>query len=125
MLRKISYITFIMLWTISTTGFTLSKHYCGDILVSVTINNEAKSCCDSENGCCHNENERFEVKDDFISAQEIENVSVPEHEILFPVIFSYISNIPLLNNYEITNNIESHPPPQSNAILSELQTFLC
>jgi hypothetical protein len=114
-----------MLWTISTTGFTLSKHYCGDILVSVTINNEAKSCCDSESGCCHNENERFEVKDDFISAQEIENVSVPEHEILFPVIFSYISNIPLLINYEITNNIESHPPPQSKAILSELQKFLC
>jgi len=125
MLRKIIYISLILLWTISTTGFTISKHYCCDRLVSVSINNEAKSCCDSENGCCHNENERFELKDDFISAQELEKVSIPEHEILFPIIYSFISNIPFLNNYEINNNIESHPPPLSKAILSELQSFRC
>ena len=125
MLRKTTYITFILLWTISTTGFTISKHYCCDRLVSVTINNEAKSCCDPESGCCHNENERIELKEDFISAQEIEKVSIPEHEILFPIIFSFISNIPLINYYEITNDIESHPPPQSKAILYELQSFRC
>ena len=125
MLRKISYISFILLWTISTSGFTISKHFCGDVLVSVSINNEAKSCCDSENGCCHNENERFELKDDFISAQELENVTVPEHEILFPILFSYISNIPLQNNDTNTTFIDSSPPTLCKAILSELQTFLC
>jgi hypothetical protein len=95
------------------------------MLVSVTINNEAESCCDPENGCCHNQNELIELKDDFVSTQVFEKVTIAEHEILFPIIFSFVSNIPHLSNYEIINNIESHPPPVLKAIPSELQTFRC
>jgi len=125
MLRKIIYISFILLWTISASGFTISKHFCCDVLVSVSINSEAKSCCDPENGCCHNENEQFELKDDFVSAQELENIAVPEYEILFPILFSYISNIPLQNNNSNNIFLDSSPPTKCKAIFSELQRFLC
>ena len=125
MIRKITHIAFILLWTITTTGFTISRHYCGERLISVSIDNEAESCCGSENGCCHNENERFEIKDDFIAAQDLEELSIPVHENLFPIVYSCISNIAVCDPDNIYNYKKSHPPPGVRAILSELQTFRC
>jgi len=125
MIRKTINILFILLWTITTTGFTISRHYCGDMLVSVSVNNDAKSCCGSENGCCHNENQRFEIKDNFIAAQELEELTIPVHDNLFPVVFSCVSNIAVRNPDNIYNYKESHSPPGVRTILSELQTFRC
>ena len=125
MIKKSLNIAFILLWTIFTTGFSISKHYCCDDLVSIKINNEAKSCCDTENGCCHNENDRYEIEDDFISVHELEEIDLPEYENLFPFVFSYVSNIPLQLNNEKQIFFESHPPPNLKVILSELQTFRC
>jgi hypothetical protein len=125
MIRKITNIAFILLWTITTTGFTISRHYCGERLISVSIDKEAKSCCGSESGCCRNENERFEIKDDFIVAPELEELSVPIHDNLFPLVYSYLSNIAVCDPDNIYNYKESHPPPGVRAILSELQTFRC
>ena len=37
---------------VSLTGFSVSLHYCGNELMAIAIDQEAKSCCDSScNGC--------------------------------------------------------------------------
>ena len=58
----------------------VSKHYCGSTLVSVNVDKEADSCC-GDADCCHNENQFYNLKDDF---------SVPQ-----------ISNIPVLAEFDI------------------------
>jgi hypothetical protein len=125
MFKKSIHIIFILLWTITTTGFTISRHYCGDRLISVSIDDSAESCCGPESGCCHNENEHIQVKDDFIAAQELENPPLPEYDNLFPVVYSYLSNIPVQITDQKDNYLNSHPPPKLSVILSELQSFLC
>lgn len=125
MLKRITYLLFISLWITSITGVTLSKHYCGEFLVSVNINHEAESCCDKETGCCHNENERFEVKGEFMAEQGIEKLNISFHDNLFPQTFAYISNIPVIEAAHIDQYKISHPPPKSKEVLSELQTFRC
>lgn len=64
MLQKFSHIILALLLLVSTMGLAVSKHYCSDSLVSVSIFEEADSCCD-DMGCCHTENEFFQVKNDF------------------------------------------------------------
>lgn len=60
----------------------VSKHYCEESLVSVSVFGDGNedSCCDMDN-CCHNETEVFQVKEDF---------SVP-----------VVSNIPVLSELDI------------------------
>src|SRR5690606_1502853 len=47
-MRKSLHIFLAFLLLFSTTGVAISKHYCGEILQSVSINGETKSCCDSQ-----------------------------------------------------------------------------
>ncbi len=60
-----SMLAFMLL--VTTSGFTISRHYCGPNLISVTIDARAKSCCDDDKGgCCHDELEHFQLKEDFV-----------------------------------------------------------
>lgn len=57
-MRKIVNIFLVLLLLFSTTGVAISKHYCGEILQSVTVNHSPKSCCDGQDmpdDCCSNE----------------------------------------------------------------------
>lgn len=55
---------------ISTTGFTINKHFCGGHLMAtqIFITEEPESCCDEINmpaGCCHNETEFYQLDETF------------------------------------------------------------
>jgi len=66
MFRKLANIFVLLLFIVSTTGFTISKHYCKGNLVSVSVITAASSCCDMSNcNCCHNEDEFLQLKNDF------------------------------------------------------------
>ncbi len=58
-MRKIVNIFLVFLLLFSTTGIAVSKHFCGEILQSVTINSDKdQSCCDSQDmpeDCCSSE----------------------------------------------------------------------
>jgi len=66
-IKKISNIILAIILLVSTTGFTLSKHYCGGKLESVEVNAEAESCCDSPY-CCHTETEFNKLSVEFLSS---------------------------------------------------------
>ena len=64
MLKSFSHIVLSFLLLAATTGMAVSKHYCGDFLISTALFSEAEFCCDSEN-CCRNENEFYQLNEDF------------------------------------------------------------
>jgi hypothetical protein len=80
MLKKVSHIILSSLLLVSSIGMVVSRHYCGNTLVSVVIDKEADSCC-GDSDCCHNENQYYNLKEDF---------SIPQ-----------ISNVPVLAEFDI------------------------
>ena len=109
---------------VSTTGFSVSEHFCGTNLVSVEINQEAEPCCDNEM-CCHSEMQFFQLDEDYVTTQfRFEYLSSALDKVNF-VEFSTWNDL-----YDVT--IENHsfrvaesPPPTEQGIrLSALQRYM-
>jgi hypothetical protein len=126
MFRKTGNIALAILLLITTTGFSISKHYCGTHLVEVAINSEIEPCCGEmgNSNCCHNETEYFQLKEDFVSSSSIENTSITCFDILFPLVLIDFPDTPYNIEIEIENFAES-PPNSLQTKLSLLQTYLC
>jgi hypothetical protein len=68
MLRKTIHIIISALLLTATTGYTVSRHYCGDTLVSFSLFAEAEACCEDVSGeCCHDVSEHFQVEQEFVA----------------------------------------------------------
>ena len=125
MLQKLIHIALVLLLLLSTTGVTISMHYCSGDLVSMSVIGEAESCCEDNCGCCENKSIHFKVEDDYVSPIVVQsNISV-ELEVLFPVLF--ILSAELLPEVEVTAKsfTDTSPPPTLQKRLSLLQTYLC
>ena len=123
MFRSLIHITVSLLLLTSITGFSISKHYCGDQFVSVRLNQEAKSCCDMSGGCCHTETVFFQLDEDYIINSDNHNYFASALDLLFSfIIRDYNQSDALKTNNRIG---ESPPPPKIQTRLSSLQTFLC
>ncbi|MBN2215644.1 MAG: hypothetical protein JW723_15550 [Bacteroidales bacterium] len=126
MLRRISDIALALLLLVTTTGYTISKHYCGTKLVSVAVNSKTKACCDDEKGsCCHDESEHFRLKEDFVPSSVQFNFGN-----VFSVDLAFLPDLLSGIGYkaENTNDLNvftgSSPPPGINISLAKLQTYL-
>lgn len=124
MVKKILHITLALTLLIVTMGFTVSKHYCGDNLVSISVNHEAKSCCDSDN-CCHNETNHYQLEDDFVYSFVATDIQIQNIDILFPVIFTVLNSETEINNDSEIHIFESPPPQKIQTVLSLYQSYLC
>ena len=102
-------------------GITISEHYCGNELVSVSINSEAEPCCDMD-GCCHNENEHFQLQEDFLSPLDFVTIQIPEISVLFPLMEVVLNET--TGEYVSFNEIPESPPPLIQTVLARLQTYL-
>lgn len=125
MFRRIAHIILALFLLVSTTGITFSMHYCGGKLVSASINKEAKSCCDGNGGCCENKTLHFEIEEDYISPIIVENNTIVELDVLFPILF--VLNFELLPTEDKATVAfhDSSRPPKIQTRLSLLQTYLC
>jgi len=125
MFKKLSYIIIALVLLITTTGFSVSKHYCKTNLVSISINHEEKPCCDMGSGCCQNEIAFYHLDDNFVFHLVLENNSVISIDLLFPLFYITCENIysiDLNSAYQIS---ESPPLLYQQNIHSFLQTYLC
>jgi hypothetical protein len=124
MLRKITHITVALMLLITTMGFTVSEHFCGDDLIKTTINAEAESCCGTEDGCCHNETNHYQLEENYVSQMVVFDLLGSGIDILFPIDLSSIQIEPAKRIiFEVV--YPEHPPPHKiQAILSFLQTYL-
>ena len=105
MLKKLVNIIIVGLLLVSTTGFSLSKHYCGSNLIEVKLNQEAKSCCGMNSQCCHNEVNHFQLDEDFSFSFANYEISLPG--ILISVIEYEFSQ---LTFYDNLSKIVIEPP---------------
>ncbi|MEN8121843.1 MAG: hypothetical protein ABFS35_15945 [Bacteroidota bacterium] len=124
MLRKTANIFMSIVFLLTTMGFTVSKHYCGNEIVDFSINFEAESCCNME-GCCHNENEHFQIEEEFVSSVLTVNFQDIEIDLFFPVYLISIIHNPVESINSVIELAYLPPPPKIQTFLSLLQTYLC
>ena len=124
MLKALLNITIAINLLISLTGFTLSKHYCGDELVSFSIDKEAKSCCTTACEKCRSESHYFKLDEQTTSPVISQQIQPQVINLSFPV-------LSLLNISNAQSNFssfiyptESPPGKDVNHSSSYLQTFL-
>ncbi len=100
MFKNVLNIIVVTLLLISTTGFTISKHYCGTHLVSVKINNEAKSCCGLNDNCCHNESKLLQVDNDY--SFNIQNIEIESFVTVIAIIQNKLFKNIIIENFDST-----------------------
>jgi len=124
MLNKIAHIILSFTLLVSTTGFTISKHYCGDKVESIAVNSTTESCCEMP-GCCHDETTFYKVNDDF-SVSAIDNqIQISATDLLFSAVFIVIPQEEITAELSIPSAAESPPPLKTQITLSLFQTYLC
>ncbi|MBS0010592.1 MAG: hypothetical protein KFF49_04240 [Bacteroidales bacterium] len=109
-----------LLLLLATAGISISSHYCGDRLRSVSVMNTPDKCCDDAS-CCHNETNLYQLDEDFT----IQNSGIkflPEHQAIdIPCPAESIpvaENTPMRSNTDLTH----HPPVRT--YLALIQSFL-
>lgn len=120
MYYKILNIFVLVAFLLSTSGFKISKHYCGNELVDLAVMSNADSCCD-DGMCCNDEVNyyQFDYDSTFEIPKKLNLLFVDNIE--FPII-----NL-LLKTYEIEKEFsytELPPPKTLSRKLSTLQSFL-
>lgn len=87
MVRKSNNIVLAILLLISTSGISVSRHYCGTVQRSVTFFATPKACCGGSCTKCHNVFKFTKVNDDFEAGASISAQSISEIISLHPVFF--------------------------------------
>lgn len=110
----------------STIGITVSKHYCGDLLMTKSVILEASSCCDSEQmpeGCCHDESDSFSIEDDFHASK----ITVNQNLVVVSwFVFNQLFQLAIDQDVSLAlgSFIESPPPLPDTHIYIQVQSFL-
>ncbi|TAJ11297.1 hypothetical protein DMA11_17450 [Marinilabiliaceae bacterium JC017] len=98
-------------------GVTVSKHYCGDKLKSVSIFSAPESCCAIPSGCCHDESITVKIEDDFSASFQHYNF---EQLIAFMSVSFQLVSEEMPGNNPLLVSIETPPPLNIQSFLSVL-----
>ncbi len=100
---------------------TISKHYCGTSLKSVSLMFAPEPCCEIPDGCCHDESITVKLElnyfvplfaFDFTQLAIDLPATIELIQVKYPVYSSFVTTI-------------NTPPPQKiQTVLSRLQTYL-
>ncbi|MDA3884647.1 MAG: hypothetical protein PF638_03535 [Candidatus Delongbacteria bacterium] len=113
----------VVLFFLTSTGFSLETHFSGDEFYSFAVNGEADSCCQTECDCCSEHNITIKINDDF-------EYSVPV-EITTVIIITELSFLNYSIDLQTQNSDKStrliRPPPLivDQTSTSFLQIFRC
>ena len=124
MMKKLIQILIVGLLFVSSTGFAVSLHFCGDHLVSVFVNSADEPCCGEDSQCCHNETDYLQMETDglFTAPVDIDSKLTISP---FPIaVFS--ANIDHQHSFQFSHHqqIAFSPPLSSQNSLVALQAFL-
>jgi hypothetical protein len=137
LIKKIAHIVFAALILVSSTGFTISVHYCHDQLIDLGLFSPAHSCCEKpDHGSCPAGDALSKMnhcKDESIVVE-----STDDYEAFAPNFnLENISSIDLLLSVSILFNIQGsdvaivteapwhkEPPPYRAVVLSQIQSYL-
>ncbi len=120
MLKKSLHILISILLLFATAGISISAHYCGDNLKSVSFMSTPPSCCDDAS-CCHNETHFYQLDDDYtILSTEVKFHT--EYQIINTPQFTESITVADYNLLSVYNDIPRHP--QIRSYLPLIQSFL-
>ena len=121
MLKRISHIIIAMLIVASTMGLTVSMHYCGNNLESVSVLSSPEPCCDIPDDCCHDETININTENDFSGT--FYNFDFSQMVVELPALVElFLIDIPEDNSF--ISDYFSPPPPKIQTVLSSLQSYL-
>lgn len=108
---------------VTTTGFTISRHYCGDELSSIAIDHKAPSCCDSSCHKCHTEEHFVKLKQDLTTPVHFEKLQIAQLDLMVPA-FIIFDLEPIDDLQGAAFQSESPPGRTGPDILTQFQSFL-
>lgn len=137
MINKIGHIILSALMLTATVGLTVSKHYCGNDMVSfhyfmdescdmdmkdmpIMLNHDN---CDESMNCCHTEFESFQFLPDYVQTEELELTGNLHTELIAITCTTGINNNTFCHLF--AENVQYYPPPVKAPSQSVLQTFRC
>ena len=123
MLKKFVHILFGILLIVATTGFTISKHYCGNQLFSVSIFKADNCGCGNKCKDCHTDLKVVKVTDNFATPDAI-HPDMPSTADLFTVYnldFSFFTSPAITTAFILMKA----PPPGNQNSFALLQSFRC
>ena len=122
--RRFIDISLVFLLLISTIGLSVSKHYCGGILMDVAINSHTDGCGEGDMpmGCCTDETQLYAIDDDYQLKNHAFHFQAPAvvlHEL------NQVINLDLVA-FELFNKGNFDPPPlePETDIYIQVQSFL-
>lgn len=132
MLKRVAHIFLILLLVFSTTGLTITRHYCGRNLVDTSIYSSSHNCCEGKCPGCHNERINIRITDNFESTQSHVNFTagfknlLERHSLPTLLAYSCLSNLILVNDAQGDRCIKPYPinPINAGHSTSFLQVFL-
>ena len=127
-MRQVLSIFLLLLVLINSTGFTLAKHFCGETLAHISLNDEAKTCCGGEedekmpSDCCHDELDQLVLDDSQLNYQtlQLQPLTFVTVRVLAHFLQSY-SEAPAVS--PLWTAFHSPPPPDT-AVYLRVQSFL-
>lgn len=127
-MKNLFHIFLVISLLISTAGFAVTKHFCGEVLANISVGSEAKSCCEPGSmpvDCdCHSNTEHVSVEDDFQLDQQVIKLT-PN---LQAVLVNFVSELRLtLLLDEPSKKLLFHskqPPLAESDIYIKVQSFL-
>lgn len=124
MVKKITHIIFAIVLLVASMGFTVSKHYCHNHLVSTAIDKEAESCGMNGN-CCKTETVLMQLNEDAVTNATLTvpaNVVTSIQPLAVIHLLSLLVDVQTLE--EIFHEYISPPPRTIQTVLSKIQTYL-
>ncbi len=123
MFKSFSHIVFSFLLLFATTGMAVSKHYCGDFLISTIFYANAESCCNSDS-CCHNETAFYQLDEDFATPASSQIPQINDFELL---VSTFKPSLEIFGDKIEKSSFAVRkllPPPKIQTLLSLKQTWL-
>ena len=123
MLKKIIHIVFGILLIVATTGFTITRHYCGNQLFSVSIFKADKCGCGDKCKDCHTNQKLVKVTDNF-PAPDVTHPDAPtttDLSIVYNIDFSTFTFPAVTTAFTLLKA----PPPGNQNAFALLQSFRC
>ncbi len=119
-------ITVTLVLLVVTTGFTVSTHYCGDTVISKSLNDTPESCCGAmeTSECCQVESEFVKLDVSFLASLSDIPAPVMRYDII-PVIVSGELATDIFRTLNDTFVETGAPPGRHSQTLSLFQVFLC
>lgn len=123
MFKTLSHIIISLLLLITTTGMTISKHFCNENLISTSLYAETKSCC-GEDSCCHHETEFFHLKENFQPSFTTQLPCSVEIDLIASEVSQLIYDDTALSNQPSFIEVKPPSPPKLQTFLSLKQAYL-